>query len=162
MGKIREYIGKHRWMVSLVAILGVSASTLGFKLCKTNVEISSSGTTTFIVSNYDIGKGYRFVYNAEESGWEYLFEDRGEYDIFVETKDPNDGFKKTDVYFQFRNLGKNHPLSNKLMNPDYFIGESGFGKRVNDLYIGEELLNKVRKQYKDRIPFEKIKAKIHD
>jgi len=108
-----------------------------------------------------MGKGYVFVYNAEESGWEYLVEDRGEYDLFVETSKVDDEFKEAKTWIRFNNLGKEHPLSNKIMYPDYFLDNAMHGVRGR-INVGEAILDKIRRKYQDHIPFQKILDKIED
>jgi len=152
MSKLKDYIKEHKKSLREKARLGclalivVSALALYGEL-KTNVKQHGK---TVIVSNYDVGKGYVFIYNAEESGWEYLVEDRGEYVIFAET-DKDDKFKPK-IYIRFEDLGKNHPLNGRYIYPE----------DETKVEIGEELLSRTREKYKDHIPFQKILDKIKD
>ena len=102
-----------------------------------------------------------FVYNAKESGWEYLYEERGEYDIFVETEEVDGEFKGAKTRIRFNNLGKNHPLSHKIMYPDYFLEDSMHGVEGH-VDIGEALFDRTRRKYQDHIPFQRILDKIKD
>ena len=162
MSKIKDYISKHKKSLrNIILVGGVSLSVGSVALYKTHkTNIHQSGTT-FIVSNKDIGRGYVFIYNAEESGWEYLYEERGEYDIFVETSKVDDEIKETKTRIRLNNLGKKHPLSNKMMYPDYFLDNDMHGVRGR-INIGEEILDKTRRKYQDHIPFQRILDKIKD
>jgi len=141
----------------LIAGLFIFSNFIGFniyKKCKTNIEITPE---SFIVSNYELFRGeYRFVYTTKPSGREHLIYSKKNCVVFVDTidNDPN----KTRVQIRLENFGEFNPLSDKLITPKYFF-ELGDDTKTNS-ELGEEILNEVRREYKDKIPFPNVNYKI--
>jgi hypothetical protein len=149
MGKLKDFFGKHKTKTCLVLFSALVLGGLTYKSLKTNVYYTPN---EFIVCNYDIGRGYKFVYSANESGRESFVEDRGEYVLFAETNEED--INKIDSCIRFERLGKDHPLNDKYISLEHC---TDWGREFN---VGENMLKNIREQYKTQIPYEKVRAKI--
>ena len=114
-----------------------------------NVELDGD---SFIVSNYDLFRGYKFVYEVEPDGGEYLMYHKGNYVVMVET-DCND----TSVAIRLEGSGKFSPLAEMSMCPERFYER---GDAMTNRKLGELLLRRIRKRYEKNIPFDSIKEKL--
>ena len=153
MGKIKDYIKKHKKSLENKLLIGgvvIVGSVIGsYGAFRTNIKMVQQ---TFIVSNYDVGKGYVFTYNAEESGRESLSEYGEGYKLFVSTEEV-DGKFKPRVMIRLEDLGENHPLKNKLFHlKNIEMSEQR----------GEMILRETREKYREHIPFKKIIDKINE
>jgi len=115
----------------------------------TNVDVDED---SFVVSNYDLLRGYKFIYEADPDGSEDLMFHKKNYIVRVGTDCNN-----TRVSIKMEGSGRFNPLAGMSMRPERFYRRDG---TVTNEELGELLLRRIRKEYGKDIPFPKIKEKL--